>query len=164
MSQPTSSHPKRPAGGAAKRQPAPNASRTLRARAASSCVVTRSVIRKDLANDQSRLKRRGARSRLRGLLPNVPCAASANLDALNQFAEGARVDVEMLRKAGLANGRAAGVKILGDGELTKKLTVSAHAFSASAKSKIESKGGTCELIAAKTVEPAKAQPPQKSGA
>ena len=89
---------------------------------------------------------------------------AVNLDALNQFAEGARVDVEMLRKAGLANGRAAGVKILGDGELTKKLTVSAHAFSASAKSKIESKGGTCELIAAKTVEPAKAQPPQKSGA
>ncbi len=70
-----------------------------------------------------------------------------NLDSLNQFNDGARVDVESLRKAGLANGRSDGIKILGDGDLTRKLTVSAHAFSASAKSKIEAKGGTCELIA-----------------
>src|SRR5881394_3564555 len=77
-----------------------------------------------------------------------------NLEALNQFDEGARVDADMLLKAGLANGRAAGIKILGDGELTKKLTVNAHAFSASAKSKIEAKGGACELVAPK-VHPAK---------
>src|SRR5438093_1406455 len=69
-----------------------------------------------------------------------------NLEALNQFDEGARVDAEVLRKAGLANGRADGIKILGNGELSKKLTVNAHAFSASAKSKIEAKGGTCEVI------------------
>ena len=80
---------------------------------------------------------------------------AVNLEALNRFDEGSRIDEEILRKAGLANGRAAGVKILGDGELTRKLTVSAHAFSASAKAKIEAKGGTCELIKAE-----KPQPPQ----
>src|SRR5437870_163041 len=59
-----------------------------------------------------------------------------NLESLNRFDDGARVDVEALQKAGLANGNF-GVKILGDGELKKKLSVIAHAFSASAKSKIE---------------------------
>jgi large subunit ribosomal protein L15 len=72
-----------------------------------------------------------------------------NLEVLNRFAEGARVDEAALRSVGLANGRADGVKILGDGELTKKLTVTAHAFSASAKAKIEAKGGTCELVVRK---------------
>ncbi len=69
-----------------------------------------------------------------------------NLDALNRFDEGSRVDETALRSVGLANGRADGIKILGGGDLTKKLTVSAHAFSASAKAKIEAKGGTCELV------------------
>jgi large subunit ribosomal protein L15 len=77
-----------------------------------------------------------------------------NLEALNQFSDGARVDFESLRKAGLANGKAAGVKILGTGELTRKLTVTAHAFSASARAKIEGKGGACEVIAPKKVEKA----------
>jgi large subunit ribosomal protein L15 len=72
-----------------------------------------------------------------------------NIEALNRFDEGAKVDEQALRSAGLANGRAGGVKILGDGDLSKKLTVSAHAFSASAKAKIEAKGGTCEIISAK---------------
>jgi large subunit ribosomal protein L15 len=49
----------------------------------------------------------------------------------------------------LANGKSCGIKILGTGELTRKLTVSAHAFSASAKTKIEARGGVCELIAPK---------------
>jgi large subunit ribosomal protein L15 len=48
------------------------------------------------------------------------------------------------------------VKILGEGDLTKKLTVSASAFSASAKTKIEAKGGTCEVVSRKPAEPAKA--------
>jgi len=69
-----------------------------------------------------------------------------NLEALNKFSDGTKVDFETLRTAGLANGKGAGVKILGTGELTRKLTVTAHAFSASAKSKIEGKGGTCEVI------------------
>ena len=75
-----------------------------------------------------------------------------NLESLNQFSDGARVDFESLRKAGLANGKAEGVKILGTGELTRKLAVTAHAFSASARAKIEGKGGTCEIIAPKKVE------------
>jgi|SRR5690348_15344323 large subunit ribosomal protein L15 len=78
-----------------------------------------------------------------------------NLEALNRFDDGARVDEAALRSVGLANGRSHGVKILGDGDLTKKLTVSAHAFSASAKAKIEAKGGTCELIAPKVAAAAK---------
>jgi large subunit ribosomal protein L15 len=81
-----------------------------------------------------------------------------NLEALNRFADGARVDEVVLRSAGLANGRGAGIKILGDGELTRKLTVSAHAFSASAKAKIEARGGTCELISAKPPVKAKPEP------
>ena len=79
-----------------------------------------------------------------------------NLESLNQFENGAAVSLEVLKKSGLANGPGNGiVKILGDGELTKKLTVTAHAFSASAKTKIEKLGGTVELIA-KPVVAAKA--------
>src|SRR5947208_303372 len=69
-----------------------------------------------------------------------------NVESLNRFADGARVDEIGLRTAGLANGRAHGIKILGRGELTKKLTVSAHGFSASARAKIEAVGGVCEVI------------------
>src|SRR3954453_16034219 len=73
-----------------------------------------------------------------------------NLESLNQFVDGTRVDAAALRGAGLANGPGVGdgIKILGGGELTRKLTVSAHAFSASARTKIEAKGGSCELIVA----------------
>ena len=81
---------------------------------------------------------------------------AVNLDDLNQFDNGARVDETALRAAGLANGPGDGIKILGGGELTKKLTVSAHAFSASARTKIEAKGGTCEVVGSKPVAPAKA--------
>jgi large subunit ribosomal protein L15 len=81
-----------------------------------------------------------------------------NLDELNRFDDGARVDESALRTAGLANGRGAGIKILGTGDLTRKLTVSAHAFSASAKSKIEAKGGTCEIVAGRKAEPAPSAP------
>ena len=68
-----------------------------------------------------------------------------NVETLNCFEEGTRVDEPVLRGHGLVNGRGDGVKILGDGELNKKLTVCAHAFSASARAKIEAKGGTCEI-------------------
>jgi large subunit ribosomal protein L15 len=81
---------------------------------------------------------------------------AVNVGELNQFDDGARVDETALRATGLANGRADGIKILGTGELSKKLTVSAHAFSASARSKIEAKGGACEVITRKPAEPAKA--------
>src|SRR5258708_32114391 len=57
---------------------------------------------------------------------------AVNLEALNRFDEGARVDVESLRRAGLANGPPAGVKILGGGEVTEKLQVIAHTLIAGA--------------------------------
>lgn len=69
-----------------------------------------------------------------------------NLQALNQFEDGSKVGIEELKKAGLANGTADGVKILGQGELSRKLTVVAHAFSAGARTKIEEKGGSCEIL------------------
>lgn len=68
-----------------------------------------------------------------------------NVSELNAFEAGARVDETALRSIGLANGKASGIKILGAGELTKKLTVVASAFSASAKEKIEKAGGSCEV-------------------
>jgi len=70
-----------------------------------------------------------------------------NLESLNQFDDGATVDEAALRAAGLVNGRGDGVKILGQGELEKKLTVKAAAFSASARAAIEGKGGSCEVAA-----------------
>jgi large subunit ribosomal protein L15 len=76
-----------------------------------------------------------------------------NLEELNQFEDGAQVDVDALRSLGLANGPGDGIKILGTGDLTRKLTVTAHAFSASARAKIEAKGGKCELVV-KTPAPA----------
>jgi large subunit ribosomal protein L15 len=68
-----------------------------------------------------------------------------NLSDLNQFEDGARVDELALRSVGLANGKGDGVKILGTGDLNRKLTVVASAFSASARQKIEAKGGSCEI-------------------
>ena len=73
-----------------------------------------------------------------------------NLESLNQFEDGATVDELALRNVGLANGPVKRIKILGNGELSKKLKVSAHAFSATAKAKIEKLGGTCEVISKKT--------------
>jgi len=73
--------------------------------------------------------------------------APVNLSALElRYDEGAEVTFENLREAGLANGRVDGVKILAKGELTKKLTVKAQAFSTAAKEKIEAAGGTCEMV------------------
>ena len=72
---------------------------------------------------------------------------AVNVAALNQFDDGARVDELAMSSVGLSNWHVSdGIKILGTGELTKKLTVIASAFSASAKAKIEAKGGTCEVV------------------
>jgi large subunit ribosomal protein L15 len=72
---------------------------------------------------------------------------AVNLESLNRFDAGSVVDIEGLRKAGLASGPVKRIKILGDGELKQKLTVRAHAFSAAARTKIEGLGGTCEVVA-----------------
>ena len=68
----------------------------------------------------------------------------ADLDA--RFDSGAAVDVAALAAAGLATRRDVPVKILGRGELTKPLTVTAHGFSKSARAAIEAAGGTCQVI------------------
>ena len=63
------------------------------------------------------------------------------------FNDGDTVDAETLKKIGLAKGPADGVRVLGTGELSKRLTVKAHHFSKSADEKIKAKGGTTELVA-----------------
>ena len=74
-----------------------------------------------------------------------------NLGDLEAFEEGATVDESLIHASGLANGKGKVlIKILANGELKKKLNVSAHAFSASAKAKIEELGGTCTIIEATT--------------
>lgn len=69
-----------------------------------------------------------------------------NLSALEQFDNGTTVTVETLKSVGLVSKAPHGVKILANGELTKKLTVQAAAFSAAAKEKIEACGGKAEVV------------------
>ena len=69
-----------------------------------------------------------------------------NVETLNLFEDAAVVSLEALREAGLIKRKNALVKILGDGELEKQLKVQAHRFSKSAVEKIESKGGTTEVL------------------
>jgi large subunit ribosomal protein L15 len=73
--------------------------------------------------------------------------APVNLAELNEFEEGSVVDSLALQKVGFVNGTILAVKVLGDGELTKKLHVKAAAFSASARAAIEKLGGTAEVVA-----------------
>ncbi len=68
-------------------------------------------------------------------------------DLDKHFADGATVDHEALKKAGLANGPADGVRILGQGDVTKRLLVTAHHFSKSALEKIQAKKGTATVVA-----------------
>ncbi|MBO5047136.1 MAG: 50S ribosomal protein L15 [Clostridia bacterium] len=72
--------------------------------------------------------------------------AIVNVEALNAFEDGAVVNAEALLEKGIIKKALDGVKILGRGELTKKVTVQAAIFSASAKEKIESVGGKCEVV------------------
>ena len=77
---------------------------------------------------------------------NSKTIVGINVSALERFDNDAVVTVESLVEAGVVKNVRDGVKILGNGELTKKLTVKANAFSEGAKSKIEALGGTCEVI------------------
>ena len=72
--------------------------------------------------------------------------AIVNVAALNRFEDGAVVDLEALKAAKLVRKELDGLKILGEGELTKKLTVKATVFSATAKEKIEAAGGKTEEV------------------
>lgn len=86
--------------------------------------------------------------------------AIVNVDQLNTFAAGERVTPETLRARGLVRRRRP-VKILGEGELKLKLTVAAHAFSQSARQKIEQVGGRVEVVPPKA-RPQEAPPAPKS--
>ena len=72
--------------------------------------------------------------------------AAVNVSSLEIFKEGTEVDAELLLASGLVKNIDNGVKILGNGELTKKLNVKVDAVSEGAKAKIEAVGGTCEVI------------------
>ena len=87
-----------------------------------------------------RLPKRGFKNR------NSKEIVGINVDALNRYEDGAVVTVETMIETGLVSNPRDGVKILGNGEVTKKLTVKANAFSESAKAKIEAAGGTVEVI------------------
>ena len=87
-----------------------------------------------------RIPKRGLHNR------NTKEIVAINLEALERFEDGATVSVDTLIETGIVKNPRDGVKILGRGELTKKLNVQANAFSASAKEKIEALGGTAEVI------------------
>jgi len=87
-----------------------------------------------------RLPKRGFHNR------NTKEIVAIDLDYLERFDNGAEVSVDSLIESGIVKNPRDGVKILGSGNLTKKLTVKANAFSASAKEKIEALGGKAEVI------------------
>ena len=77
---------------------------------------------------------------------NSKTIVGINISELERFEDGATVSVETLIESGIVKNPRDGVKILGNGELTKKLTVQANAFSAGAAAKIEALGGKAEVI------------------
>lgn len=87
-----------------------------------------------------RLPKRGFKNR------NSKEIIAINVDVLNRFEDGAEVTVESLLATSAISKAGDGVKILGNGELTKKLTVKVNAVSETAKAKIEAAGGTVEVI------------------
>ena len=87
-----------------------------------------------------RIPKRGFKNR------NTKEIVAINVSSLEKFDNGSTVTVESLVESGIVSNPKDGVKILGNGELTKKLTVQVNAFSASAKEKIEALGGNAEVI------------------
>ncbi len=87
-----------------------------------------------------RLPKRGFKNR------NTKDIVSVNVSMLEKFEDGAEVTIERMLENGIISNPRDGVKILGNGELTKKLNVKANAFSASAVEKIQALGGTAEVI------------------
>lgn len=81
--------------------------------------------------------------------PFTQKTAEVSVAKLDAFSAGDVVSVLLLRAKGLVKGRFDALKVLGNGTITKKLTVQADAFSASARQKIEAAGGTCEVVARK---------------
>jgi large subunit ribosomal protein L15 len=107
-------------------------------------------------------KQRGATSK--DAMPIGPFRTTTipvNLRDLNRFDDGTDVTLEALVEVGLIKNTRTDVKILGDGELTKKLTVTAHAFSASAREKIEKAGGSVTFLRGEPVPKKKRAPKAK---
>ncbi len=99
--------------------------------------------------------------------PLADVVANVNVGALDVFADGSEIRTEDLRGKRLVRGRFDVLKILGEGELTKKLTVHAHKFSAAAREKIEKAGGKAVQLAPPAphvkADAAKAKPAKKKG-
>lgn len=89
---------------------------------------------------QRRIPKRGFCNPTRSLVANV------DVGALEDFEAGSEITIETLREQGLLRGRFDRVKVLGSGQLTKKLTVVAHAFSGGATAKIEKAGGKAVVL------------------
>jgi large subunit ribosomal protein L15 len=87
-----------------------------------------------------RIPKRGFKNR------NTKEIVAVNMSRLEVFEDGATVTIDAMKEVGIIKNPKDGVKVLGYGELTKKLTVQANAFSATAKEKIESLGGKAEVI------------------
>lgn len=87
-----------------------------------------------------RLPKRGFKNR------NTKDIVAVNVERLEKFENGSEVTAEALLSLGIISNARDGVKVLGNGELTKKLTVKVHAVSKGAKAKIEAVGGTCEVL------------------
>ncbi len=93
---------------------------------------------------QMRLVRRLPKRGFKSMDPGV--YTPVNVAELERFDNGAVITADVLTNAGLAKAAKDGIKILGSGSLTKKLTVKAHAFSAGAKAKIEAAGGSWQVM------------------
>ncbi len=87
-----------------------------------------------------RIPKRGFKNR------NTKEIITINVSVLERFDNGTVIDAELLKDTGIVKNSRDGIKVLGNGELTKKLVVKATSFSASAKEKIEAAGGSCEVI------------------
>jgi large subunit ribosomal protein L15 len=106
----------------------------------------RGGVRREFEGGQTPLARRLPK---RGFVVPFPVRlAEVNVGDLDRFDAGANVDEKALRERGLVKGRVDRIKVLGGGELKKKLTVTAHAFSKSAVQKIEKAGGKTLLLGA----------------
>lgn len=101
-------------------------------------------VRPGFEGGQTSLMRRIPKRGFNNIFAAKPTAI--NVSDLEKFVEGTVVDTELLIAAGIIKKADNGIKVLGNGELTKKLTVKAAAFSASAKEKIEKAGGEAEVI------------------
>lgn len=89
------------------------------------------------------IPKRGFRRKATG---REPMRVHLNVEQLNRFADGTRVTPQLLEEAGLIKDSSSQVKLLGDGTLSKRLTITVHRTSESAKAKVAQAGGTLELI------------------